>query len=279
MIRPLLFAIGAALAVGGTPADAGNGETRDQFAGCATPDRLLTIEPALRHVAARLDNHEKLTIVAFGSSSTEGIGASSPRSTYPNRLEAELRRRLPQSEIRVINRGKRGEDALEEAARLDRDVIAERPDLVIWQFGTNAVLRRDDLAADRDAVLRGVARLRQSASDVVLMDVQDAPRVVARPAYLKMQQLIAETARQAGIGLFRRFDIMRHWHAEQRAGDPPTVGADGLHMTDRSYACLAAALAEGIVMNWREQQRDEPHPLVANAAFSSAPVGLVGDNH
>ena len=92
---------------------------------------------------------EKLTIVAIGSSSTQGVGASSPAASYPSRLEAELRKRFPQVDIRVINRGKGGEDAPEELARLERDVIAEHPDLVIWQLGTNAVLRRDDLGRRR----------------------------------------------------------------------------------------------------------------------------------
>ena len=98
----------------------------------------------------------------MGSSSTAGIGASSPAATYPSRLEAELRKRFPDIDIRVINRGKGGEDAPEELVRLERDVVADDPDLVIWQIGTNAALRRLDPAVERDVLRRGIALIKES---------------------------------------------------------------------------------------------------------------------
>src|SRR5437660_3101992 len=77
---------------------------------CAAPPALSIIEAALDHSAARIDQAKLLTIVAMGSSSTKGVGASSPERSYPNRLEAELRDRFPDVEIRVLNRGIGGED-------------------------------------------------------------------------------------------------------------------------------------------------------------------------
>src|SRR4051794_3401234 len=142
---------------------------------CSTPSALLSIEPALTYVAAKLAKREKLTILAMGSSSTEGIGASNPGATYPSRLEAELRQRFPDIDIRVINRGKGGEDAPEELVRLRRDVVTDDPDLVIWQIGTNAALRTVDPAVERDMLRRGIAVIKDSAADVVLMDLQYAP--------------------------------------------------------------------------------------------------------
>lgn len=278
MIRPISVAVGAAFAaLTVVAASAGAaGETPGALADCPTPRALLAIEPALTHVAARIEKRERLTIVAMGSSSTEGIGASAPALSYPSRLEAELRHRFPQIDIQVINRGKRGEDAPEELTRLDRDVIAERPDLVIWQVGTNAILRREDLAADRDLIRRGIDRLRQGDSDVVLMDLQYAPRVIGHPAYADMQQLLADVAMRARVGLFRRFEIMRHWQAEERADAAPAIGPDGLHMTDRSYACLAAGLAEAIAGNWRQYEREarrSPASRIASLGVSVEPVG------
>jgi len=170
----------------------------------------------------------------------------------------------------VINRGKGGEDVTEELARLDRDVIAERPDLVIWQVGTNAVLRRDDLAADRELIERGVAQLKQSGSDVMLMDLQYAPRVIARPAYAEMEQLIANAAKSGQVGLFRRFEMMQQWQAARPADAPgmadAMIGPDGLHMTDRGYSCLAANLAEALAGNWWSQQRTAQRPPTARVA-------------
>jgi len=98
------------------------------------------------------------------------------------------------------------------------------------------------------------------------MDLQYAPRVLARPAYAEMEQLIATVAEQAGVGLFRRFEIMRYWQAAQQEDTLHMVGPDGLHMTDRSYGCLAADLADALAENWRTSERAAPPPPVAQVA-------------
>src|SRR5205823_4214626 len=158
----------------------------------------------------------------------------------------ELKDRYPGSQVRVLNHGIGGQDVGEELTRLDRDVMAEHPDLVIWQLGTNAVLRRDDLSADEHLIRRGVALLREKGIDVVLMDLQYAPRVLERPASAEMERLIAETARRAHVGLFRRFEIMQEWDHTHQLAPAAMIGADGLHMTDASYGCLANQLAEAL---------------------------------
>jgi len=219
---------------------------------CAAPEALTSIEPRLERTAERVAATRKLTIVAVGSSSTQGAGATDPARSYPSRLEAELRARLPGTEIRVINRGRGGEDVAEEVARLASDVIAEQPDLVIWQLGTNAVLRRDHLGADAELIRRGLARIRDAGADAVLMDMQYAPRVLDRPGYALMEQLIAEAAREARVGLFPRFALMQYWARMHDPKDPAMVGPDGLHMTDASYGCLAAKLAESLSANWSQ---------------------------
>ncbi|MBV8777822.1 MAG: SGNH/GDSL hydrolase family protein [Alphaproteobacteria bacterium] len=222
---------------------------------CWAPAGATAIIAPLEHVAARIDEGGPLTVVAVGSSSTAGIGASDQSATYPSRLAAELRRRLPTLPIEVLNRGKSGEDAPEELARLPLDVVALRPDLAIWQVGTNAVLRRDDLAADAARLREGVDLLTRNGIDVVLMDLQYAPRVLERSAYPVMEDIVAETADFARVGLFRRFELMRYWHRTHAADAPPMVGADGLHMTDAGYACLAADLARALEANWRAETK------------------------
>jgi lysophospholipase L1-like esterase len=136
------FALAITLAAGGATADDAKPSK------CGAPTALTMIEPPLGHTALVIEHRAPLTIVAVGSSSTQGVGASIPALNYPSRLEAELKERVPGIDIRVLNRGKGGEDAAEELARLKRDVIAEHPDLVIWQVGTNGVLRRDDVEID-----------------------------------------------------------------------------------------------------------------------------------
>jgi acyl-CoA thioesterase I len=217
---------------------------------CRAPLALSVIDAALDRSAARIDRAQPLTIVAMGSSSTKGTGASSPAMSYPSRLEAELRDRFPEVEIRVLNRGLGGEDVGQEIARFSQDVFALDPDLVIWQVGTNAVLRRDEFADDEQSIRRGVVAIQERGIDLILMDLQYAPRVLARPAWSEMERIINETARRTHVGLFRRFEIMQEWDHLQLA-PMAMIGPDGLHMTDASYGCLARQLAAALARNWR----------------------------
>ncbi len=216
---------------------------------CATSPALAAIGPALTRTAARIERGENVTIVALGSSSTRGFGASGPAMSYPSRLERALESRFPAVDIRVVNRGIGGEDVRLELARLDRDVIAEHPDLVIWQVGTNAVLRRDDVGGDEELIEGGVASMKGRGIDVVLMDLQYAPRVLARPAVNEMERIIAAVANRTHVGYFRRFEIMRGWDATRQLAPAALIGPDGLHMTDASYGCLADQLALAIGAN------------------------------
>lgn len=269
-IVPLSFAA-ALFAAGTAVADPAGGVATAAPVRCPAPAGLVRIEPELGRVAAHLAAHRPIKIVAIGSSSTEGVGASGPGLTYPSQLERDLRARLPGAEIQVINRGKGGEDAGEELALLGRDVLAEHPDLVIWQIGTNAVLRRDDLAADAELLQRGIEQIAAAGADVVLMDLQYAPRVLARPAYALMEQVIADTAERDHVALFRRFEMMRYWHSEPGAV-PATIGGDGLHMNDIGYRCLASALADALVANWSSEIKS-----ATRHSATASPIGLTAN--
>jgi acyl-CoA thioesterase I len=238
---------------------------------CATPPALSTIDAALARTAARIQTGKPLTIVAMGSSSTKGVGASTPELSYPSRLAQELDYRFPNVEIRVVNHGVAGQDVPEELARLDRDVVAERPDLVIWQVGTNAVLRRDNLSADEEMIQHGITTMKEHRIDVLMMDLQYAPRVLARPASAEMERLIVEIASRTHVGLFRRFEIMREWDRTQQLAPAAMVGPDGLHMTDASYGCLANQLAEALAGNWLSHAK-----LARSSHISSEAIAGMG---
>src|SRR6201995_5563297 len=135
---------------------------------------------SLPQVAAKLAAGKPVVIVAFGSSSTQGYGSSSPEFTYPNRLGAPLKQQYPRAHLTVLNRGVGGEDAPEMMKRLQTAVIDAKPDLVIWQVGTNAVLRNLDPAETANQVNDGVARIQAAGADIVLVDPQYSPQVYQR---------------------------------------------------------------------------------------------------
>lgn len=202
--------------------------------------------PPLPGLRAEIAAARPLTIVALGSSSTEGAGASRPEGAYPARLEALLRGALPGLEIHVINAGRSGETAAEMLARLDRDVLAHQPDLVIWQAGANEVLKGSDPVAFAAQMQAGLTRLGEAGIAVVLMDNQRSPRILQAPGSLRFPEILRSLARERRVALFPRGWLMNAW---AQAGVTPTelLSPDSLHHNDRGYACLAEALADALL--------------------------------
>jgi acyl-CoA thioesterase I len=215
-------------------------------AACTVTTDQVRFDFALPRTAQLLVSGQPIKIVALGSSSTYGVGASSSAASYPSRLAEELVRRFPGHKFTVLNRGVGGEDVSNMLARLDVSVIREKPDLVLWQVGTNSVLH-DKAVQPHAAWLReGLSRLKATGADLVLIDPQYAPKVIARRNAENMVSLIATTAKSEHVSHFPRFDLMRHWHETEHLPFKAFVSPDGLHMNDWSYACLAKALGLAI---------------------------------
>ncbi len=214
---------------------------------CSAPDDVTSLASPLPHTAKRLAEGKSLTIVALGSSSTYGTGATKPEYTYPSRLAALLQARFPDTDIRVINRGVGGELGVGTAERIAHDVLPEKPDLVIWQVGTNDVLFDLDPDAPMKAVRAGIAQIKRAGADVILMDMQYAPAVLMHARYHEMEHALWATARTTGVPLFRRFALMRDWAEHGNMKMSVMVGPDHLHMTDAGYDCLARQLSASIL--------------------------------
>ena len=215
---------------------------------CLPPKGGAKSMGSLPHVASKLAAGEPVVIIAFGSSSTAGYGATSPEFNYPNRLAAQLHRQYPTADITVINRGQGGEDAPEMMRRLQTSVIDMHPDLVIWQVGTNAVLRNLDPDETARMVEDGVTLIQAASSDVVLVDPQYSPRVTEHSESAgRMVRLLGKVAQLRHIGIFPRFEVMREWHERQAIPINDFVIADGLHMNDWGYACFAQLLGDDII--------------------------------
>jgi lysophospholipase L1-like esterase len=216
-------------------------------ADCAAPVALTRLEAPLPRTAARIRAGEPLRIVAIGSSSTAGFGASTPGKAYPPLLAAELRRRLPGQKVEVLNKGIGGEEAGDMVRRLDKDVLRSGADLAIWQLGTNSVTRDHDLARFEEVVRGGLERIRRAGIDLLLMDLQYAPKVTAHPQHVEMERRLDALAAERGIPVFHRFALMQHWITSGQLTMKRMLSPDELHLNDLSYHCLALGLAEAIV--------------------------------
>jgi acyl-CoA thioesterase-1 len=211
----------------------------------ATAEPLRATASALPHVARRIAKGDPLRIVAFGSSSTEGVGASSPAAAYPSRLEDFLEARLPGG-VQVVNAGVGGQDADDMLRRMPA-VVAMHPDLVIWQTGSNDPLRHLPLSRFTAETLRGVTMLRGAGIDVMLMEAQDSRRLQAEPEAPRFRVALRTIAAQLQVPLVRRYDLMRDWLAKGALTPAELMSPDGLHMADRGYARLAVAVGEQIL--------------------------------
>jgi len=221
------------------------------LAGLRTPVFADAIHPVpddtrLLRVIDRLAAHQLVRIIAFGSSSTEGIGASSPAATYPSRLQAALTTAWPSRQpIVVFNRGIGGEDADDMALRLP-SVIAEHPDLIIWQTGSNDPLRGVPLERFVQETTAGILEIRAAHIDVMLLEPQLCRELDNKPVSVEYRDALRGIGEALDVPVIRRYDLMRKWLAEGVLTPAQMLSPDGLHMADGGYAKLAEAIAEDI---------------------------------
>lgn len=213
---------------------------------CLAVNSDLSLGIQLPRTAKRLKSGEPLKIVAIGSSSTVGLWVLRSAATYPEVMRQELLRLRPNARISVINSGRIGDTIPDNIARFERDVFAYKPDLVVWQLGTNDIAwggHPDDLLKSR--VTKGVKALKAGSGDVILMDLQYAPLVLRSIHYSTMEAIITDVAKQERVGLFSRFALMRK-SIDAGVSSGALVSWDGLHNTVDGYDCVGRALARAI---------------------------------
>ena len=189
-------------------------------------------------------------IVAIGSSTTAGDGQI---KAYPERVLAFLQVDFPKAGITMVNKGISGQEAPIELLRFPTDVIAENPNLVIWQVGTNAVWQSADqhppsFDETTTAIRDGLVKLRnETRADVILMDLQYVPAVLTlakKDKAIAMVEAISELARDAGVNVFRRFAFMKGLHqVEQASFDRMVDPMDDSRLHDSEWATQRLAWA------------------------------------
>ena len=201
---------------------------------------------ALPHLKDAILQNQDITIVAIGSSSTEGWRASDKAHSYPAVLQRTLNSALRTVHVAVLNRGIGGQDVSEELPRLESDALAVRPNLIVWQVGANGAMRHIAPDLFKRLLTGGVQHLLDAKVEVILMDNQRAPNILAAPEHVLIDQIMADVALQTGAGLFARGALMDQW---RQSGHPyeKFMSNDGVHHNDYGYRCIAHALAVAII--------------------------------
>ncbi len=160
------------------------------------------------------------TIVAFGDSLVEGRGATDGKD-----FVSVLSRRLGTP---IINAGRSGDTTAAALARLDRDVLARDPKVVIVLLGGNDFLRRVPVESTFTNLQQIVERIRGRGAAVVLVGVSVG--LLSDP-YASEYTTVARRHAAALVpdildGIIGNRELM----------------ADSIHPNDRGYAIIAERL-------------------------------------
>jgi lysophospholipase L1-like esterase len=213
----------------------------------------------LRALSRAVHAKSEVKLLAIGSSSTVGVGASSPAATYVAKLETDLEGSLKGLDFLVVGRGLSGEEAQGAADRMKREVAQAHPDLVVWQVGTNDAIRHVGLDGFKLCLRTTLAWLREQHIDVVLVDPQYGDALARDDYYERVVAAVAEVARESRVLLVDRFESMRelaHQH-----GDRFYLASDNLHLNDTGHRCMAEQLTRSIVAGLLAADAEAEQPL------------------
>ncbi|MDB5687943.1 MAG: hypothetical protein JWR77_2532 [Rhizorhabdus sp.] len=218
-----------------------------------TPADIVRFPREFPNLKNAIKADSPVRIIAVGSSSTAGREDILP---YPSWLQWALRRAHEHKTIDVINRGVGGEDAPEELERL-KQAAAEKPAMIIWQVGTNAIFHADRYVGGQvaAAIENGLDAICTPEIDVLVMDLQYAPALLrpekktATQALAKQIAEIVAARPDRSLQLFPRFALMQHWHeidgiSFDRMTDP--TDGDRLHQSEWSTRAVAQALCDAL---------------------------------
>lgn len=201
----------------------------------------------LPNLAELLKSRKVVKILAIGSSSTLGIGATSGIQSYPAQLSLILEAALKGVDVEILNRGVAGEIAESTAERIRSEVALSKPDLVLWQLGTNDALAHVPLDELEETVKSTVEWLRENKVDVVLVGLQYTSRFAKDQNYFAVRDLLQKIAADENILYIRRYDAMQ-FIAKTRA-NLDMMSRDNFHLNDLGYHCMAEHVAHAVIVS------------------------------
>jgi acyl-CoA thioesterase I len=214
---------------------------------CKAPREMIRLTMPLTAANAAMSREGDFRVVALGSSSTQGSGASSPKMCYPAQLSAELNRRFhPDKHFDVANLGRGGELTTHMLARIDTEVLPLKPDLVIWQTGVNDAIVGVPLDDFQMQMAQGIDALQAAGADVILLDLQYYPRSERVAGYKDYLRTMWQVAREKGVPVLQRHAFMKHLVDSRQYTPAQILAPDLFHLNDLSYRCLGHFVADAI---------------------------------
>ncbi len=203
------------------------------------------IGPELK-TRAKLLAGESIQVVCFGDSVTGVYYHSGSRRAYTDMLGIALQRVSPDSEVEMINAGLSGHTTVNALARIERDVLRHKPDLVTVMYGLND-MTRVPLAQYRSNLKEIVQKCRAIGAEVVLATPNNVTNTDSRPTQKLIQycDAVREVAAEMNVTLcdsYCELDAVRT-HSDF---DWQMLMSDPIHPNMDGHRQIATSLAQSI---------------------------------
>ncbi len=201
--------------------------------------------PTVAAFAARAEKREPLNVVFFGGSVTWGANASDPqRTSYRGRMMTWLREKYPHTPIAFHDAAIGGTGSMLGMFRVERDVLAYKPDLVFLDYTVNDGAEDTDTyaLASYERIVRQLLQHKTAVMPVLMCfrwhaEKPDAPRPPRHEAHLKL-------AAAYNLTVANTLDYVRA-QVKTRGLDVKkdiwNIGNDGAHPGDEGYQLLFEA--------------------------------------
>ena len=206
-------------------------------------------QPASRltQVTALLENGATpVRVVCFGDSITGVYYHTGGRRAWCDMLGIALAKVYPKAQVRMINAGISGHTTTQGLARMEKDVIAHKPQLVVVMFGMNDVVRTEP-EVFRANLRTIVDRLRASGAAVVLCTPNSVYPNPTRPTERLAQfaQIVRDVAEETSVRLADCYtayeEIRRKDVTEWRL-----LMSETIHPSINGHKVFAEVIAESI---------------------------------
>lgn len=209
--------------------------------------------PAIRTtIGSELTTRKKLLsgdpvkVVCFGDSVTGVYYHSGSRRAYTDMLGIAFRRVSGSANVEMINAGISGHTTVNALSRIDRDVLAHKPDLVTVMFGLNDMTRVSlkDYRANLKTI---VEKCRAVGAEVVLATPNNVINTSSRPTdkLIKYCDIVREVGRELGISICDTYQQLNGVRAEDPFGWRLLM-SDSIHPNMAGHKSIAERLAQAI---------------------------------
>ena len=227
---------------------------------CEAPSADITTTAPLPRTVEKLRKGGNLRVLALGTSALAGGGGSGSPKTYQGQIEAILEQAFKGLNVVMVNRGVSGEVAALTAERLKVQVALEKPDVVLWQVGTNDALARVPAEDFERSVRETVSWLKEHAVDVILVGLQYSPKLATDENYAAIRGALRHAAAVENVPLVRRYAAMEFIERGRKGEITPIDTTD---LNDLGYRCMAEHIARAMVVSAFPKAILSPGPKAA----------------